>query len=1810
MYFKGEVLSLTRALNKKIDFKKSVLIISIILKVKIFKQLIMKRFYLTKLAILVVMLLGWNINAIGQPVTFYYTGAMQRYTVPAYTTAVGVNAVGAVGGWSSTSQPGGYGGRVQCTLTVTPGQVLYIVCGGAGKTGIAATSVAAGFNDSGANGGWCSSISSYGGGSGGGASDIRIGGTQLTNRVVVAGGGGGAGCNCTNPGGHGGGLVGANAIGCSTEYNGVGGTQTGGGLGGTYSSYGTSGSGVLGWGGIASTQPFNTPGSAGGGGGGGYYGGAGGSWGGGGGGSSWTDPVLATAVVHTQGYLNTRDSGGYITLTPNCNPATSGGVITGTSPLCGGSGVATFTESVAGGYWLSSNTAIATVGTGTGIVTAVSTGAVVISYAVAYPCGSPAYATYNLTVAPPPNPITGSTNICTGIPTTFSDAGGGTWSSSNIALVTIGSTTGIATGINVGNATITYTLPSGCYGTLTTTVNVSPSLYSVTGGGAYCAGGAGTDVFMGGSDLLVNYKLYNNGTLVSTTPGGGSYIDFGVMTAAGTYSVIATNTNGGCVRNMSGNPVITINPVPAVNTVINGGSYCSGGTGVHIGLNGSVVGVNYQLFKGTGSYGSPMGGTSAALDFGLITPAGTYTVNATYPLTGCSSNMTGSAVVTVNPLPDNHTVINGGSYCLGGSGVHVGLDGSTIGTDYQLVLAGTGSTVLHGNGSPLDFGLVTATGNYTVLATNTATGCTNLMSSSATVTTNALPSIYPVTGGGGYCVGSAGSDISLAYSIPGVNYQLWRGTTQVGSYITGIGGPIDFGNFTVSATYYVIATNATTGCTSTMLGSPTIFANPLPTAINVGGGGHYCSGSAGRDITLSPATPGISYQLMFEGRTHGLPVTASSSTVDFGYMTAPGRYTVMATNPTTSCSNNMLDTANVVIDALPTLFVVGGGGNYCAGFAGVDVNLSGSETGVNYQLYHDGSVLGSPISGSGSLISFGLRTTPGNYTIKATNTATGCSVWMSGSVAVNLNPLPSVYNMTGGGTYCSNGVGVTVGLNYSTSGINYQLMRNGVAVGTPLGGASSALNFGLQMAPGNYTVVATNVSTGCVANMSGTSVVNVTPAPVVYHVTGGGSFCSDGTGVHVGIGASNTGVSYQLFNGAIPSGSALPGNGTPLDFGLRVAPGTYKVIATNTSNGCMIDMADTANVIMNLTPSVYTVTGGGSYCSGSIGVDVGMSYSDAGVQYQLYLGGSPVSGLLSGTSGTLSFGYQTADGTYSVRAVNPSTACVANMSGIATVVTNPLPRLFTVTGGGSFCQSGSGVHVGLSNSAMGVNYQLFNSITGSVGSALPGTNTALDFGLQTGAGSYTVLATNSSTPCNVLMTGSANVVVNPLPHVDTVTGGGNYCAGGTGVTIGLTGSQTGINYILSNGSGTVGLPWLGTNTPIDFGLMTAAGAYSVRAINPATSCSTDMFGTQTVGITPIVVPTISASAFKPSPICASTVDTFYSNSTNGGSAPVYSWSVSGGTSAGSSSSYYYTPSNGDVVTVTMTSNANCATPATVSASVTMSVIANVTPSATISANTGDTVCQGANSVFTIFPINGGSSPVYHWYKNGTYQASGSTFSYSPATGDNVYAELVSSITCVTADSVASNHLNMVSLVVPNPTVTISASPAIVGLGQYDTLTATVTNGGPNPTYQWYVNGSPTVTSRVFITNQLSNNDSVSVNVLSSGNCGGKPGSGHVIVRVRNVGIQSVANNSSFVIAPNPNKGSFNIKGAFGSSMDEEVTLELTNMLGQVVYSSKLMTQSGSINEQVQINNNLANGMYILTLRSGSEISVINMVIEQ
>jgi hypothetical protein len=224
-------------------------------------------------------------------IDFVYTGAVQSVIVPAGITKAIMETWGAQGGGDQGVN--GSGGYAKGTLDVTPGQTLYIYVGGK------PTSTSGGWNGGGNAGGW----PGYGGG---GATDVRAGGTALTDRVIVAGAGGG---ESEYYGGMGGGLSGYVLY---EGVGGVGGTQTAGGAGGGGGTA-AGGAGGFGYGGNGGCYYDE---GCGGGGGSGWYGGGGGQGadsygarGGGGGGSSYVK-AGATNVEIKDGQQMLRQGNG------------------------------------------------------------------------------------------------------------------------------------------------------------------------------------------------------------------------------------------------------------------------------------------------------------------------------------------------------------------------------------------------------------------------------------------------------------------------------------------------------------------------------------------------------------------------------------------------------------------------------------------------------------------------------------------------------------------------------------------------------------------------------------------------------------------------------------------------------------------------------------------------------------------------------------------------------------------------------------------------------------------------------------------------------------------------------------------------------------------------------------------------------------------------------------------------------------------------------------------------------------------------------------------------------------------------------------------------------------------------------------------------------------------------------------------------------------------------------------------------------------------------------------------------------------
>lgn len=159
------------------------------------------------------------------------------------------------------------------------------------------------------------------------------------------------------------------------------------------------------------------------------------------------------------------------------------------------------------------------------------------------------------------------------------------------------------------------------------------------------------------------------------------------------------------------------------------------------------------------------------------------------------------------------------------------------------------------------------------------------------------------------------------------------------------------------------------------------------------------------------------------------------------------------------------------------------------------------------------------------------------------------------------------------------------------------------------------------------------------------------------------------------------------------------------------------------------------------------------------------------------------------------------------------------------------------------------------------------------------------------------------------------------------------------------------------------------------------------------------------------------------------------------------------------------------------------------------------PLVTIDASPNDTVCSGNPVTYTTSTVGIGA-PAYQWYVNGSpVSGTGSTFTYSPATGDTVYCKLTGTATC--SGNTVTRFSNGIKMVV-NPTTPASLSLIVspndtVCTGTAVTCAAAITGGGATPAYHWYVNGSP-VTATTAYTFSPVTGDSVSCVMVSSATC--------------------------------------------------------------------------------------------------------------
>ena len=556
---------------------------------------------------------------------------------------------------------------------------------------------------------------------------------------------------------------------------------------------------------------------------------------------------------------------------------------------------------------------------------------------------------------------------------------------------TITTTTGNSVNINVPvNAANSYTYAltgvtessvTGCSnivsGTASVTVNPLPTATIASSVSSVCKDGTVPTITFTGSGATSPYVFrytLNSGASQTVTTTTGNSVSVNVpVNAANSYTYALTGVTEssvtGCSNIVSGTASLTVNPLPTATIASSVTSVCKDGTAPTITFTGSGATAPYVfMYTINGGTSQTITTTSGS---NIILPISTTSVRSdVYALTevkessiaGCSNIVSGTASVTVNPLPEKPTLTSQ-IICEGQiTSVEMTLPTGTFTYTWTVptgVATSTTKTVS-----------TTKAGTYSLTITDANT-CTSEVGT-ATVTVNPLPA-KPTLTSQAICEGA-----TATISGPTGTYTYtWTVPTGVATSTTKSVSTTKAGTFSLTIT-------DENSCTSEV-GTATVTVNPLPAKPTLTSQA-ICEGAT---ATISGPTGTYTY-------TWQVPTGVATSTTKTVSTGKAGTYSLTITDANTCTSE--VGTATVTVNALPpkptlTSPVI------CEG-ASATVAMS-TPTGTNTYTYTWTVPTGVATSSSNSV----TTTKAGSYSLTITD-ANICTSEV-GTGIVTVNPIPT-----------------------------------------------------------------------------------------------------------------------------------------------------------------------------------------------------------------------------------------------------------------------------------------------------------------------------------------------------------------------------------------------------------------------------------------------------------------------------------------------------------------------------------------------------------------------------------------------------------------------------------------------------------------------------------------------------------------------------------------------------------------------------------------------------------------------------------
>jgi gliding motility-associated-like protein len=500
------------------------------------------------------------------------------------------------------------------------------------------------------------------------------------------------------------------------------------------------------------------------------------------------------------------------------------------------------------------------------------------------------------------------------------------------------------------------------------------------------------------------------------------------VTAGGTYTLTVTDPSSGCIS-MTTTTVASSIVLPDVNIAAPGTLTCATTT---VTLTGSSTtpGVTFQWTSGpaTANY--------------TVTTAGVYSLTVTDPSNSCTNTVTVN-VLSNTSAPDLSIAPPAALTCVTLSSTLTG-SSSVSGLTYQWTSGPASANYT-----------VTASGTYTLTATDPANGCTN--TATATVASNTTPPDAAITPVSPLNLDCNTSSIPLtgSSSVTGALFQ-WTSGPATAVYTV-----------TAAGIYTLTVTDPVNGCTSTL--TSTITSTIAYPNVSIAPPDTITCSNTFATLTGSSATPGtISYAW-----TPG-PV---NTPVDI--VTTAGTYTLTVTDLSNNCSSSaMVDV--IASTTPPDISIAPPAQLNCT-------NLSSTLAGSSSTPAASFQWAGGPATASYTV------TTAGTYTLTVTDISNDCISTATTAVTSNVN-IPNLSIAAPQVITCATATIILSGTS-PVSGLNYQWISGPAGANYPVSSA------------GTYTLTASNPANGC-SNTASVTVTSNTTAPDATFAAGRVTGCA------------------------------------------------------------------------------------------------------------------------------------------------------------------------------------------------------------------------------------------------------------------------------------------------------------------------------------------------------------------------------------------------------------------------------------------------------------------------------------------------------------------------------------------------------------------------------------------------------------------------------------------------------------------------------------------------------------------------------